>query len=439
MTDFDRIRVLWPDHLGMARGKYLPTRLASKGTGHAAAVFSLGFDRTFGPAPGSFVDAGIPDLHATMEADTLRQGWDDARTGVAIADLEIGGEAYTYAPRFALKKAIADWRARGLEPKVGIELEGYVLEPDGDGGWRPWDTPGSYVYGTGPLVDPVGLLDDIMRTAEASGIPVESINAEFDSAQFEMTLEYDDALKAADDAFLFRLLARERAMAHGLRMTFLGQPIDEISGSGVHVNFSFVDSDGHNPLADDSTDDGLSQLAGWCLAGLCANHQAMTAVLAPTVNAYRRLNLGGFAGVRANWGYDHRVVGNRVPPPRGQATRLENRTADGSANVHTSVAAVLQAARLGVVNQLDRPRPEIGDGFENPVTDVMSATSLHAALRDLESNLEFCEALGADLVRNFVFVKDMEWERFVEATPDWEDRDPTVITEWELAQYLAYH
>ncbi len=439
MTDFDRIRVLWPDHLGIARGKYLPARLAEKGTGHAVAVFSLGYDRSFGPGPGSFVDAGIPDLHATMDPDTLRQGWDDDRTGLAVADLSMRGEPYTFAPRFALKKAIAEWEGLGYRPKVGIELEGYVLEPDGDGGWKPWDTPGSYVYGTGPLVDPVGLLDDITRTAEASGLPVESINAEFDNAQFEMTLEYDDALKAADDAFLFRLMARERAMAHGLRMTFLGQPIDELSGTGVHVNFSFLDSDGVNPLSDETADDGLSQLAGQCLAGLCEHHQGMTALLAPTVNAYRRLNLGGFAGVRANWGYDHRVVGNRVPPPRGQGTRLENRTADGSANIHTAVAAVLQAARLGVIDGLDRPAPETGDGFENPSTDVVSADSLLGALSDLEADAAFCTALGQDLVDNFVFVKNMEWERFVEATPDWADRDPTMITPWELSEYLPYH
>ena len=204
MTDFDRIRVLWPDHLGLARGKYLPTHLVNKGTGHAAAVFSLQYDRSFAPAPGSFVEDGVPDLHATIDPDSLRQGWDDQHTGVAVADLTMNHEPYVYSSRHALRSAIEAWTALGYSPKVGIELEGYVMEPDGDGGWKPWDTPGSFVYGTGPMVDPVGLLDDIMRTAAASGISVESINAEFDNAQFEMTLEYDDALKAADDAFLFR-------------------------------------------------------------------------------------------------------------------------------------------------------------------------------------------------------------------------------------------
>ncbi len=441
MSEFDRIRVLWPDHLGLARGKYLPTHLAAKGSGHAAAVFSLQYNRDFAPAPGSFIDAGFPDLHATMDPDSLRQGWDDAQTGVAVADLSMNHEPYKYSSRYALRQAITDWTDIGFTPKVGIELEAYVMEPDPDAptGWKPWNTPGSFVYGTGPVVDPVGLLDDIMRTAKASGISVESINAEFDNAQFEMTLEYDDALKAADDAFLFRVLARERAMAHGLRMTFMGQPINELSGSGVHVNFSFLDADGNNPLADESADNGLSELAHQCLAGLCANHQAMAALLAPTINAYRRICMGGFAGVRASWGYDHRAVGNRVPPPRGAATRLENRTADGAVSIHLAIAAVLQAARLGVTQSLECPGPETGDGFENPVTDVLCGQSLPEALRMLEANQAFVDALGPELVANYVFVKDIEWERFTEANPTWANDDPTVATTWELNEYMPFH
>ena len=446
MTDFDRIRVLWPDHLGLARGKYLPTHLAAKGSGHAAAVFSLQYNREFAPAPGSFIDAGFPDLHATMDPDSLRQGWDDEHTGVAVADLTMNHEEYRYSSRHVLRQAIADWADLGFHPKIGIELEGYVMEPDETSptGWKPWNTPGSFVYGTGPTVDPVGLLDDIMRTASRSGISVESINAEFDNAQFEMTLEYDDALKAADDAFLFRVLARERAMAHGLRMTFMGQPIDDLAGSGVHVNFSFLDADGNNPLADDSSssngaENELSTLAHQCLAGLCKHHQAMSALLAPTVNAYRRVVMGGFAGVRASWGYDHRAVGNRVPPPRGAGTRIENRTADGSVSIHLAVAAVLQAARLGVTEELECPGPETGDGFENPVTDVLCGQSLPEALRLLEANETFVKALGPELVANYVFIKDIEWGRFTEANPTWADDDPTRTTEWELNEYMPFH
>ena len=51
MGDIRRIRVLWPDHLGLARGKYLPVRLAERGTRHSITLFSLGYDRDMVPAP----------------------------------------------------------------------------------------------------------------------------------------------------------------------------------------------------------------------------------------------------------------------------------------------------------------------------------------------------------------------------------------------------
>lgn len=436
MSDYDRIRVLWPDHLGIARGKYLPARLAEQGTNHCVTTFGLGYDRSMIPAPGSYLLEGLPDVTATFEPDDVRPGWDDDATGVVVGHLTLKGEDYPYAGRYALGRAIADWAALGYGVKVGIELEAYVIEPDGDGGWKPWDTPRSYVYGTGKAVDPVGLMDDIMRTAERCRLPIESINAEFDNAQFEMTLEYDDAMKAADDAFLFRVLAREKALEYGLDMTFLGKPFPEISGSGVHVNFSLVDASGGNALVDLSTDDGLSTLAHQCLGGLVAHHQALTALCAPTVNAYRRLQPASLSGYWANWGHDHRCVANRVPVARGAATRIENRVADGAASIHTATAAVLQAARLGVAGELACPDPETGDGFEEVNTDVCAATDLAEAVAQLEADTAFVDAVGAELVANFAAVKQAEWERYLEAVGS---DTPGEITGWELDQYLMYH
>ena len=58
------------------------------------------------------------------------------------------------------------------------------------------------------------------------------------------------AVKAVDEAFLFRLLAREIALDHGIILTFMPKPIPGKSGSGLHVNFSFLDKEGHNALGD---------------------------------------------------------------------------------------------------------------------------------------------------------------------------------------------
>jgi len=437
MTTYDRYRVLWPDHLGLARGKYLPARIAAKGTGHCASAFALGYDRSLVPAPGSYLLEGLKDIWATMDPDTIKPSWEDDRTAVAVAHLDFEGAPYTVAPRHALQRAVADWADLGYTVKVGIELEAYVIEPDGDGGWKRWETPRSMVYGTGPGSDPSGVIDDIMWTAERCGFRTESINAEFDEAQFELTLEYDDALRAVDDIFLFRVLAREVALAHGLDLTFLGKPFAGVSGSGVHVNFSLLDSDGNNALIDTSSDDGLSSLAKACLAGLVEHHRGMTALCVPTITGYRRLQPGELCGYWANWGFEHRCAGNRIPEVGGPGTRIESRLADGSANVHLAVAAVLQSARLGIVHSLSCPDPMTDDGFETVNTDVHSAENLKDALADLTADTALQEAVGQDLCDNFLFIKEAEWERFIDAAGAYEGGDQA--TAWELAEYLMYH
>lgn len=437
MSDYDRIRVLWPDHLGLARGKYLPVHLAEQGTGHCISTFALGYDRSLIPAPGAYLLEGLPDVVATFDPAEVRPSWEDDATGVVVGHLDFRGRPYTVSARYALQQALDAWAEMGYSPKVGIEFEAYVLQPDGEGGWERWDTPRSFVYGTGRSADPTGLIDDITRTAWECGFPLESINAEYDESQFELTLEYDDALKAADEAFLFRVLAREVALAHGLDLTFLGKPFVGVAGSGVHVNFSLVDAEGQNAFNDNSAEDGLSDLARGCLAGLVAHHQGLTALCAPTVNAYRRLQPAELNGYWANWGHDHRCAANRMPEARGAATRIENRVSDGSVNIHLGVATILQAARLGVVDGLECPDPLTSDGFEEVNTDVGAAPSLAVALEHLMADPALMAAVGDDLCQNFIANKQAEWGRYIAAVG--EDVPGGEVTQWELHEYLMYH
>ncbi len=426
MTDYQRIRALFPDHLGLARGKYLPAHLAHKGTRHCLSLFALNFDRTMVPAPGAKMLEGLPDCDLVLAMDEVRPSW-EADTGVVIGDLFFRGEPLAISPRHVLRNAVNDWKALGYRVKVGIELEAFVMQPDGNGGWTEWDTPTAYVYGTGPAVDPVGLIDEIMRTATACGLPIESINSEYDTPQFELTLVYDDALNAVDDIFLFKLMARELATRRGLLLTFIGKPFADRGGSGFHVNLSLEGADGTNALNDQTAADGLSVLARHCIAGMVAHFEATAGICAPTVNAYKRLRPAQLAGYWANWGYDHRGVSVRVPHERGAATRLEHRMSDGAANPYLATAAVLQAARLGLVHQLTPPAPEEQDCLTSQSTSRHAPDNLSLALDALEADAALVQAIGPELVAQFVAVKRSEWGKFTAA-----------VTDWELNTYLPF-
>ncbi|HXV64145.1 MAG TPA: glutamine synthetase family protein [Vicinamibacteria bacterium] len=415
--EYQRIRLLWPDHLGLARGKYLTAR-ATTSTGHCISLFALGFDRNMTPHDGAFYYQGTPDLEARFRPEDVRPGW-EKDTAVAIPDVFKDGAAVEMAPRHVLRKAVADWNALGFTVRVGLELEAYLMERGPDGAWRPIDTPGGYVYGTGTAVDPGGIIDDLMAVCREVGIGLESVHSEYDNSQFELTLEYSDPLSACDDAFLFKVLAREVAARRGYHLTFMGKPISDRGGSGTHVNLSIWKND-ENVFVDPEAADGLSSLARNAIGGLIEHHRGIAAVCAPTVNAYKRLRPGQMVGVWANWGYDHRGVAIRIPPARGAATRLEHRLSDGGVGPHIAAAAVLQAARLGVVNAIEPPPSETGDCWENVDTDRRAAASLSQALDDLESDASIVEALGKAFVDAFLVVKRAEWERYARHTTDWE-------------------
>ncbi|CAN5891318.1 type I glutamate--ammonia ligase [soil metagenome] len=424
---YDRIRVLFPDHLGLARGKYLPIEYAQRGsTGHCISLFALGYDREMTPHEGSHMLSGLPDFEVSFGIEDVRPGWED-NTGVVVGDVSRDDSPVEMSPREVLKRQISAWRALGYEPQVGLELEAFLLEPDGTGSWRPLSTPGAYVYGTGRAVDPSGAIDAVMAVARRVGLLLESVNSEYDNGQFELTLRHTDALAACDDAFLFKVMAREVAERHGLLMTFIGKPMSDRGGSGLHVNLSFLGADSVPVMADPDAADGISDFARSVIAGILHHHVGATALLAPTVNAYKRLQPGSLCGYWANWGHDHRGVTVRVPPDRDSRCRIEHRLSDGATNAHQAVATILASARLGSEHGYDLPAAETLDCIENASTDVVVPSSLGEALDALEADQRLVEAFSPAFVDGFLTTKRAEWGRFARHT-----------TDWELAEYLPF-
>ncbi len=427
-SNFRRIRVLFPDQYGFARGKYVPVSAAGDDVSFSVGIFGVGYDRDLIPAPGAEVLEGLGDMHARYLAKDIRPCWEEG-VGVVVADAERLGKPLEISPRLAARRAAEALASEaGGTPKMGVELEFYVLQRGDDGGWVPLDTPSAYCYGTGSLIDPEGLFTEIMDAAARCGIPVETAASEYDTPQFELAVAYDDALVALDNTFLLKQLCREIALRRGLLLTFMGKPLGDRGGSGTHYHLSVSADDGSNLFADERADDGLSKAAKSGIAGLLTHHEALSAICAPTVNAYKRLIPGQLSGYWANWGYDHRSVAVRVPSGRGSAARLEHRLADGAANIYLGGAAMMVGARLGVAAAVEPPPPEMGDGLEVANTTRCAPENLSLALDALEADSEFVEAFGREVIDHFVFMKRAEWARFARA-----------VTDWELNEYLAFH
>ncbi len=427
-----RLRLLISDLLGLERGKYLFGDVAQ--AGHAAfciGLYPLTLDREILPIPRQQFDIGLPDVEAELDRETLRPGWEDG-TVVGIGDVYQHGHRLDVDPRQVLRTAVGAWRAMDLEPQMAYELEFYLCDPSDDGGWQATDLPSHRVYGTGMAVDPSGTVHDMVSAALASGFQIESWCSEYDSAAFEVNWRYRDSIEAADEAFLFRILVREIAARRGKLATFLGRPFDDRGGSGMHMNVSFRRPDGSNAFHDPGGADGMSDLERQCVAGLLAHHRGMAALLAPHVNAYKRLKPDMLNGYLANWGFDDRTVGVRIPSARGEGSRLEHRMADAAANPYLAGAALLHAARLGVQEGMELgPAQEAG---ADPNTDVVVPNTLEEALHELRADTKLVGAMGEWVVESFVTLKQAEWDRYIAAG----ETSDTAVTPWELDYYLPY-
>ncbi|MDP3519428.1 MAG: glutamine synthetase family protein [Hydrogenophaga sp.] len=369
------------------------------------------YEKELIPVPGAMVMEGLPDMEAVYAPEDIRAGWQPF-TQVAIGDMKANDSTpLPMCGRTALKRAVADWQALGYDPMVGIELEAFAFQIEPDGSLKPYDTPSAHVYATGPFADPRGFTDVLWERATAAGFRIDSMNTEFDAPQFEFTLTYDRAVRAVDDIFLFRLLAREVAIQHGIVLTFMPKPILTVGGSGVHINFSLRDAQGQNAISGGNDASKFNALTLGCTAGLMQHHRALAGLLAPSTNSYQRLKPASLSGFWQNWGVDHRGVTVRLSAEAGPGARIEHRMGDATANPYTHTAAVLQAARMGVAHAYPLQPMETGDCLESKDATQSVAETLAGALDALEADTALGQALGAGLVANHVGIKRHEIER----------------------------
>ncbi len=428
---------MWSDLNGLSHGRYVPERRIHEHGHHAVTTLTMGINREIMPVDGYAADVGFPDLSTVPLPETRHPGW-EVDTDVMIADLEFDGGPLALAPRSALKRAVDAWRSLGYEPMIGYELEFYVMQPDAasPGGFGRLDLPSHRVYGVGLGGIDRDLTFALFDAAEKSELDVEGIMAEFSPGQMEMNLKYGPALDAADRAFMAKDMVREIAHDHGYWATFMGRPMADAVGSGLHINFSLIPTGGGRNVFDDpSGEHGMSSLMRQCIGGLLAHYEGLAALSAPTINSYKRLMPGIIAGYWANWGLDNRISTMRVPAERGEATRIENRMPCGSASVYLAAAAMLNAALLGVVDGLDCGEPQRGDGDSEPNTDRHTPHTLAGALDAFESDAVLCEAMGPDLVRAYLAIRRDEVRRWDETGHEWSMEE---VTDWELSEYLPF-
>jgi len=330
---------------------------------------------------------------------------------------ELDGRPAKADARHVLARVAQRLQERGYTPVVAVELEFYLLERGADGRVRPARGLVSgkrsdliQAYGLGRLDDMAPLFDDLYAAARALGLPVRTLMSEYAPGQFEITLEHRaDALRAVDEAILFKRAVRGVAAKHGKIACFMAKPFAELAGTGMHLHASLADRDGGNACADEHP--AGSQLLRHAIGGLRTTLGDGMAVFAPHANSYRRFRAMSYAPVAPTWGVNNRSVSLRVPTGPPSSRHVEHRVAGADANPYLVAALVLAGMLHGIERGIDPGPPVEGNGYEQLRPGELP-TQWHVALERAAGSEFLADALGREFLEIFLAVKRHESEKF---------------------------
>ncbi len=345
---------------------------------------------------------------------------------VPVTMYELDGRPHDLDPRHVLQRVIDRFAADGLVPVVACELEYYLVDArrtaNGKIQLPPSPLTGDratqhQVYGLREVEEASGFLRDLWASADAMGIPLEGAISEYAPGQLELTLKHHaDALRAADDAVLYKRAAKGVALRHGCEATFMAKPFAELAGSGMHLHVSVNDKAGKNIFASEKPE-GEPVLAH-AVGGMKKLLGDSMAIYAPNANSYRRFKANSYAPVAPTWGVNNRTVSFRVPAGAPNTRHIEHRVAGADAHPALALAALLAAVHHGITNKVDPGPAIVGDGYAQAEGGEKIPTNWFAATDRFAESALLKDYLGERFVRMYSIVKRVEQDRFQSMIPD---------------------
>lgn len=415
------ILALFVDLNGKPCAKLVPVEavdeLANDGVGFAGyAVGAIGQE----PKDPDLV--AIPDPASFTPIPFVREG-----LALVHCDPHVEGQPWPFAPRVILKEVVAKAAAAGFAPYAGAEVEYFLLKRDEGGRLVPADSDDSAAQ---PCYDARGVtrmydhLTSISTAMNQLGWGNYANDHEDGNGQFEQNFQYADALTTADRVVTLRYLLSVLAQERDMIATFMPKPFANRTGNGLHFHLSLRDVATDAPAfpadgADDPIGLGLSATAYSFVAGILEHAPALQAVIAPTVNSYKRTGAVASSASGATWaprlptyGGNDRTHYVRVPDDQ----RIELRGGDGAANPYLAIATAVAAGLDGIEQGL--LLGAVGTGPDTP----FPLTLLHAvdALEDDKAVRGALDIVGPGVAEYFAKLKKDEFFAYHADVSDWE-------------------
>jgi glutamine synthetase len=323
---------------------------------------------------------------------------------------------------------------------VGTEPEFMLLKKGLDGQYAPWDEldcTQKPCYDLRALNRNLDIVTTIVGYMQQLGWSPYATDHEDANCQFEINWKYSEALETCDRQTFFKWMVRTVAEQYGLWATFMPKPFTHLTGNGSHFHMSLSDEKtGKNLFLEEKDEFGLSQLARHFLGGLLHHARGTTAVLAPTVNSYKRLIRGAprsgatWAPVYITYGAANRTQMVRIPGPG----RIENRIVDGAANPYLACAVMLAAGLDGIEKKIDPGMANRENLHDVPEAELrkrkieLLPASLREAVDAFAADDVVRKVLGEDFANYYLQVKSEEWSNY-----------HLSVSQWEIDNYLRIY
>lgn len=333
------------------------------------------------------------------------------------------GKPYISSSRYILKKIQKEVEKEGYTCYVDPECEFFLFHADDNG------IPTTVTHEQAGYLDmsPLDLGEnarrDMVLSLEDMGIQVESSHHETAPAQHEIDFRYGEIGEMADRIMTFKMTVRSIAKRHGLHATFMPKPRSDVNGSGMHIHFSLF-KNGKNVFEKDGNPGEASEDAFYFIGGLLAHSKEMALITNPLVNSYKRLVPGYEAPTELTWSKSNQNSLVKLQLSRGEGIRIELRSPDASSNPYLVFAACLAAGLDGIKRKLAPAKSS--NCYENETEKPENLPeNLKEAIELFENSQWMKEIFGKEFCEKYVSAKKNEWLRY-----------STLVTDWEIKEYL---
>jgi glutamine synthetase len=415
---------------GILRGKYVSLdKLRSalgQGFGFCDVIFGWDVaDVLYDNARITGWQTGYPDAHAVLDPSTLRRvPWEPGVAAMLCDFRDVTGKRHPACPRSLLVRVAERALRLGFTARFSAEYEFFFFHETRESLYqkrfqdlRPLD-PGMFGYSWVRSGQDADLVRDILTSLAEFDIEIEGLHTETGPGVYEAAIRYDELLRAADKAALFKTALKQIAHRHGLAVTFMAKWNAKLPGASGHVHQSLW-RDGRNVFFDPRASRGMSEIMRHYVGGQMALMQDLTALVSPTINSYKRYVPGVWAPLVASWGIENRTCALRVIGVGDEkAMRVEHRQPAADMNPYVAMAAMLGAGLWGIENEVEPPPEAVGDPGEGG--SLALPRTLREATDRLAKSKPAKAILGADFVDHYVRTRDWEVRAYERAVTDWE-------------------